>query len=427
MIEDVDRYWSVTVILLLTISSLPLVATQTGVVTTSFSTTPYHPSNLQNITHDYWPTDGWRNRTLAEEGMSQSVLEDMLTIIDTEDYPIDSVLIVKNGYLVFENYPSGLYNPTRKHDLHSVTKSFTSTLIGIALQQGFLESVNQHLLDFFPEYTIGNPSSAKEDITLEHLLTMSAGLDWDESSLPYTDPEVNDLGGMMVSDDVVQYVLDKPMLHYPGAEFLYSGGVSTLLGAIIQQISDYTTIRFAEKFLFDPLGFGYTTWYIYPGGWYNTQGGLRANAHDMAKLGFLYLNNGTWNGTQILSADYVTNATTPHFTDLYFPPEYAGYGWQWWLAPDMRTFMAAGRMGQKIIVSREHDMVAVFTAHVGDLEYDPGFDLYNDYILQSVLQGPDTNQTGTEMVLPPESALIVIGTSGLLVLGAIVYIKRKSG
>ncbi len=374
-----------------------------------------------NSTRDYWPTYGWRNSTPAAEGMSARILDDMISHIEDQDYPIDSVFIVRNGYAVFESYPSGLYYPTRKHDMHSVSKSFTSTLIGIALQQALLESVNQHLLDFFPEYTPANPDSRKSDITIEDLLTMSAGLEWDESSLPFTDPDVNDLGGLMASSDVVQFVLDKPMVHDPGEVFLYSGGVTTLLGAIVQQCSGLSTTRFADEYLFEPLGFGSTTWYLFPGGWCNAQGGLRVNTRDMAKLGFLYLNNGTWNGTQILSSSYVSNATTPHFTDLYFPPEYAGYGWQWWLAPDMETFMACGRMGQKIIVSRELDLVVVFTARVGDLDYDPEYDLYTDYILQAIALGPDANQT----LIPSDFTVPAIIISGVAGVGIFVLFYRK--
>ena len=395
----------------------------------------FNNSVMQNHTREYWPTEGWRNSTPSEEGMSASILNDMLTFIEEQDYPIDSVFIVKNGYVVLEEYPSEVYIYPRKHELHSVTKSFTSTLIGIALQQGLIGSVDEYLLDFFPEYTIMNPDPRKNDITIEHLLTMSAGLEWDESSLPYDDPEVNDIGGMMASSDVVQYVLDKPMSHIPGEYWLYSGGVSTLLGAIIQQLSGYTTFSFAREFLFDPLGFRYPRWYDYPGGWYNTQGGLVLTTRDMAKLGFLYLNNGIWDGLQIISSDYVTNATYPHFTQLPRPPSYGGYGWQWWLMPDLETFMALGRMGQMILVSREMDLVVVFTAHIGDLDYDPEFDLYNDYILESILQGPDLNETSSSTstsssnqsnTLPTNEILIVsIPVSGFLILGVIIYLKRK--
>ncbi|MFW9919124.1 MAG: serine hydrolase domain-containing protein [Candidatus Thorarchaeota archaeon] len=416
-----EMHYSIGIIVILFLSSLSVLTSEQAIGRSVSTNSGFSTSQDGTAPRDYWPTYGWRNSTPAEEGMSVTILNNMIGHIEELDYPIDSVFIVRNGYAVFEAYPSGLYNPTRRHDMHSVSKSFTSTLIGIALQQGFIGSVNEHLLDFFPEYTPANPDLRKSDITIEHLLTMSAGFEWDESSLPFTDPEVNDLGGMMVSSDVVQYVLDKPMIHDPGEVFLYSGGVSTLLGAIIQQIPGYTTDSFAEEFLFEPLGFGSTTWYLFPGGWYNSQGGFRANTHDMAKLGFLYLNNGTWNGTQILSSSYVSNATTPHFTDLYFPPEYAGYGWQWWLAPDMETFMACGRMGQKIIVSRELDLVVVFTARIGDLDYDPEYDLYTDYILQSVSSGPDANQTtiSTDYAIP---AIIV---SGVATIGVIVLLYWK--
>jgi CubicO group peptidase (beta-lactamase class C family) len=306
-----------------------------------------------------------------------------------------------------------------RHELHSVTKSFASTLIGIAIQQGLIGSVNEYLLDFFPAYVQANPDPRWDNVTIEHLLTMSAGFEWDESTLPYSDPDVNDLGGVFASSDGVQFVLDKEMLHNPGDHWLYSGGSSLLLGAIVQQVADGTTKNFADEFLFDPLGFDGVSWFRVPGNWYNTFGGqLRVRTRDLAKLGFLYLNNGTWNGTQILSKDYVLNATYPHYTDLPFPPDFTAYGWQWWILRDMETFAALGRGGQKIIVSREHDMVVVFTATIGDYDHDPEFDLFYDYIMESV-------EPTSEGVSPD----IVVGIGAIIIVAVVVvvYYTKRTG
>lgn len=413
-------------IFILFISSTIFITEQTAGLNQPSNVIQYHTSNNGNSTPDYWPTDGWRNSTPEAEGMDPGILSDMLDYIEEQDYPIDSVFIVKNGYVVFEEYPTGVYDADRKHEMHSVTKSFTSTLIGIALQQGLLGSVDELLLDFFPEYTPQNPDPRKSEITLEHLLTMTAGFEWDESTLPYLDPNVNDIGGIIASDDGVQFVLDKPMIHDPGEYWWYSGGVSLLIGAIVQQISTQSTKAFAEDFLFEPLGIESVRWFRVPGGWYNSFGGqFMITPKDMAKLGFLYLNNGMWNDTQIIPETYVRNATQPHFTDLPFPPDYAGYGWQWWLLPDLETFAALGRAGQKIIVSREHDLVAVFTASVRDGSYDPEFDLYFSYILESI--SPSEHFVPTESLAPMViGVLLCIGVSPIIASVAYYFKKVKS-
>jgi CubicO group peptidase (beta-lactamase class C family) len=225
---------------------------------------------------------------------------------------------------------------------------------------------------------------------------------------------------MIASNDAVQFVLDKPMLYTPGEHWWYSGGVSLLLGAIVDQIHNRSTLRFAKDFLFDPLGIDGGSWYVVPGGWLNTFGGaFRVRPRDLAKLGYLYLNNGTWNGTQILPEDYVYNATYPHYTELPFPSDFTGYGWQWWLLRDLETFAALGRGAQKIIVSREHDMVTVFTASVPDDGHDPEFDLYFDYILESIgASDPDPMTDSTFMIGA------IITAVGILLVAVVVYFKR---
>ncbi|MHA2423985.1 MAG: serine hydrolase domain-containing protein [Candidatus Thorarchaeota archaeon] len=379
---------SVLLVCILLLSSVSFTTGDTTISAQHFMQLEQSLLSNTNITRNYWPTDGWRNSTPEAKGMQSSVLNDMLEYIEAEDYRIDSILIVKNGSLVFEEYPSELYNADRRHELHSVTKSFASTLIGIALQQGLIGSVNEYMMDFFPEYTSANPDPRRNNITIEHLLTMTAGFEWDESTLPFLDPEVNDIGGIFAAEDGVQFVLDKPMVYHPGEHWLYSGGVSLLLGAIVQQVAGVSLRNFADEYLFDPLGFDGVSWFQTPGGWYNTLGGqLRIRSRDLARLGFLYLNNGNWNGTQILSEDYVKNATTPiGFSPFENAPEY-GYGWQWWTRSDLGIYFAMGLHGQKIMVSPEHDMVVVFTALMED--YDPEFYLFNEYILGSLEPSED--------------------------------------
>jgi len=297
--------------------------------------------------------------------MDNDTLTEMMNLIEEQDYPIHSVLVIKNGYAVFEEYPHEYYPASHLKLLHSVTKSFTSTLIGIAIEQGLLSGVNETVLSFFPEYVIANPDFRKDSMTIKDLLTMTAGFEWYEQGVPYEYGSGNSQMEMMESPDSVQYVLDRPMSYTPGEHWAYSAGASILLGAIVQQIANQTTEAFAEEFLFGPLGFGFSIWYEVSGGWCNAPSGLCLTTRDMAKLGFLYLNNGFWNGTQILPSDFVSNATKPIEVPNSFGSEF-DYGWHWWIREDLGIYYAWGRYGQKIIVAPEYDLVVAFTAHVPD-------------------------------------------------------------
>ncbi len=411
---------------LLFIIILLSVAVPSSTPITEASTMKKTPTTSQNVVRDYWPTDAWRNSTPQEHGMNNDTLYDMLDLIEAEDYPIRSIFIVKDGYVVFEEY-SSLYSATRQHVLHSVTKSFTGTLIGIALQQGLIAGVNETVLDFFSEYDVANPDPRKDRMTIEDLLTMTAGMDWDEWSASYDDPEANTLRVMAYTPDCIQFVLDRPMAYEPGEHWTYNGGATNLLGAIIPKVSGLDTLQFAREHLFDPLGFSGSGWYLMNGGWYNCHGGLKLTTQDMAKLGYLYLNHGNWNGTQILSEEFVENATTSIALRPYEnEPEY-GYGWQWWTRSDLGIYFAWGRYGQKIMVSPEHDMVVAFNAMVPDDEYDPELDLFYDYILRSIEEGPNSTRTDSNL-LP---AIVIVGIVGAVpIIVAVTYMfvqKRRIG
>jgi CubicO group peptidase (beta-lactamase class C family) len=274
------------------------------------------------------------------------------------------------------------------HAQHSVGKSVVSILLGVAFQQGMLDNVSQHVLDFFPEYDYLDFDPGWENITIEHLLTMTPGFDWDEWSYPYVYPGQNPIMNMMYSSDAVEYVLNRSMVYEPGEHWVYNGGASTLLGAILQKVYNDQLYYVFRDHLFNRIGITAFGLPALPGGWYNVMGGFRLRTTDMARLGFLYLNNGTWNGTQIVPADFVANSIRPIDHQNPLGPNF-GYGWHWWLRHDLGIYFAYGRYGQKIMISEEHDMIVVFTASVGDDEYDPEFDLYRDYILQSISAGPD--------------------------------------
>ncbi len=323
----------------------------------------------------YWPTAEWRTSTPQEQEMDPARLNQMLAVIERDKVAIDSVIVIRHGYIVLEEYRRG-WSMRRKHMIQSVTKSFTSVLIGIAMQQGLIESVDQRVVDFFPELEIANLDARKQRITLEHLLTMSDGMDWHELDYPYDD-ERNTLGQMWVSEDAVQHVLDRPMAREPGEQFSYNSGTSIVLGGILEQVTGSSPPAFAREYLFDPLGIGDVSWALTTGGHYHTDGGLYMTPRDMARLGYLMLHNGLWEGEQLISPEWVAQSTTAH----YYTPWGMGYGYQWWTLPRSQAYAATGHYDQRIYIDPERDLVAVFTANIADDDPHPTEDWFQRYIV----------------------------------------------
>jgi CubicO group peptidase (beta-lactamase class C family) len=288
-------------------------------------------------------------------------------VLDGTFENIHSILLVKDGKLILEEYfPGetvfGQYINFRRntlHNLHSVTKSFTSALIGIALDQGIIESVDQDLATFFPELADVFQGTAKTEIQLKHLLTMSSGLNWDEGTYPYTDSR-NDHIQMDRSGDPVGFVLDRPLVAEPGSTFVYNSGLSITLGEIIFKVSGRRADEFAAEHLFQPLGIENFNWVRYSNGTIQAGGGLNLRPRDMAKFGQLFLNGGEWRGQRVISEEWVQDSTGPQGPNQ-------GYGYQWWLTSftingqELATFSAQGRGGQFIFVFPALDFIAVFT------------------------------------------------------------------
>jgi len=302
---------------------------------------------------DYWPTNAWRSSTPEEQGMDSGKLIEMMEMVRDEDYAIDNITIIRNGYLVTDAYLYPFQKNT-KHVIHSNTKSITSALVGIALDKGYIKSVNQPVLEFFPEKTIANLNEQKRSIALEHLLTMTSGLDTKDSYLY----KWVGLGEMMRSEDWAQYVLDLPMAQAPGKHFEYSNGVSYLLSAIIQKATKMSALEFARKHLFGPLGITDVKWRTSPQGVNTGWGDMMLTPHDMAKIGLLYLNKGTWNGQQIIPKSWVERITIDYtLTDIEGP--LSAHSYLWWVAVDQKsrdlgfpegTYFAAGGFGQFVLV-----------------------------------------------------------------------------
>jgi CubicO group peptidase (beta-lactamase class C family) len=301
----------------------------------------------------YWPTQGWRASSPEEQGMDSQKLAQILEQANSKSLNLHSLLVIRHGYIVSETY-FGSYQQDTRHDLYSCTKSFISTLVGIALDRGKLTNTNQRVLDFFPNLAPQNRDAQKEAMTLADLLTMRSGLDWQEGDPVYT--------AMYRSPDWVKYVLDKPMVSAPGSQFNYCSGCTHVLSAILQRTTGQSTRDFAEQYLFKPLGIVNVSWEadsngIAIGGW-----GLQLTPREMAKLGYLYLHNGAWDGQQIVSANWVKTATEKHTATN----GNSGYGYQWWTYPALNGYMASGRYSQLIVVIPASDLVIVTTAAMDD-------------------------------------------------------------
>lgn len=264
---------------------------------------------------------------------------------------IHSLLVFKNNELIAEEYFGG-YNADSIHFQYSVTKSISSLLIGIAMDQGLLGTVDQKLYELFPEYSddIAHWSDQKADMTLKNVLTMSAGYQWDEWTYIYTDTR-NDANKMIRSDDLMKFVLDLPMAYEPGSRFTYNSGCSMLLSGIIENSTGMSLEAFAKANLFDKLGI--TDWHWEQGkdAKFNSGWGLHLKPLDMLKIGRMILNGGLWEGQRIVSEDWLGASQTNHISN---------YGYQWWLSTDF--FSARGWGGQVIAIVPSEDLVIVTTA-----------------------------------------------------------------
>jgi CubicO group peptidase (beta-lactamase class C family) len=312
------------------------------------------------VQETYWPTREWRSSTPEAQGMDSGILARAFDYIRQYQIPIHSFLIVRNGYVVLDAYFYP-FQEGQAHDVASVTKSVTSTLIGIAIGEHKLSSVRQPVLSLFAERNVGNRDERKDRMAIEHFLTMTSGLDcrFDQAEIT--------LRQMDQSKDWVQFMLDLPMAAEPGSKFVYCSGVMHLLSAIISQATGSSALEFARRELFQPLGIEDVIWPSDPQGVSRGWGDLHLRPRDMAKIGYLWLNQGRWEGRQIVPREWMQAATQAHSHPNFGSGEY-GYGF--WVYPNRNPpeYEALGRGGQRISVVSAKNIVVVFTGG----EFEPG-------------------------------------------------------
>ena len=359
---------------------------------------------VNSMSSDYWPTNGWRNSTPEKQGMDSGKLADMFEFIKSEGIGIDSVTIIRNGYIVTDAYLEPLFQYGQKHVIHSCTKSIMSALVGIAIDKGFLKGVDERVIDFFSDKQFANMEERKKAITVKHLLTMSHGIRTLDSWLY----KWQGLNTMMSSSDWIKYTLDRPMDEMPGKRFDYSNMSSFLLAAIVQKQTNRNALDFAKEHLFEPLGITDVKWPVNPNGIQIGWGEMWMTPHDMAKFGWLYLNNGYWEGKQIVSKQWVKESTQKHTSPMtfrkvidedgdlllrktiwswivhnFFMSISGDYGYQWWL-DDSGIYSAFGWGGQYIFVVPDKNLVAVLTGVLKDVHVEKPGVLLKEHIIPAV-------------------------------------------
>ena len=308
--------------------------------------------------------DGWKTASLSQEGIDPDKINEMMhEILTKNSRNIHSILLIRNGRLVFEEYFYG-YSRDKKHFLASVSKSVTSLIVGLAIDQGYVPDVDTNAYEFFPNYKGSKWIDQKYPITLKHMLTMTAGLDWDAMSHPRSDPR-HTTYKMYASSDPIKFVLNRNLSEIPGQKFYYNSGLTILIGEVVRGESGMYIDEFSGKFLFTPFGISDYFWDKFPDGTIQTDGGLHLRPRDMAKIGYMMLKNGSWQGKQIVSKAWVEESTKTHIDGLGL-----GYGYQWWRgktfsnSQTIEVLYASGHGGQKIFIIPKLDLVAVFTSKV---------------------------------------------------------------
>ena len=355
---------------------------------------------LSLMTAPHAQTINWDIEQPASQDVNANVIQELhQEFKDGQHGYIDSFLIIRNDQLIFEKYYENdyadltknrrlqqamimqqnygdntrdiynyydpewhpYYKNTDLHTIQSVSKSVTSALIGIAIDRNEIPNVNTKISSYFPEYSDYFNDPLKQSITIRDLLTMTAGISWDESSFHYTDP-LNNAAAMENSQNWLNYILSLPMSDVPGEKFIYNSGITILLSHIMYEATGMHVNEYAKKYLFNPLGIKNFYWKKTPLGLTDTEGGLYLSTRDFARIGHLYLNEGQVNNLRLLDKKWVKDTFAP---DTDISESTRKYGYQWWLVPyngnDKKFILSgSGYGGQYLLIIPEFNLVVVF-------------------------------------------------------------------
>jgi CubicO group peptidase (beta-lactamase class C family) len=317
---------------------------------------------------DYWPTEGWQESTPEEQGMDSGKLADALLAMREQKVNIHSLLIVRNWRVIVDAYFHP-YDGTSVHNLRSDTKSVTTALIGIAIDQGKL-SLDDRMISFFPDIPISHPDPKLETVTIKDLVMMANGLE----SLGMEQDE-GTLQQMEYSEDYLQFAIDRNVVAKPGTQFVYDSPGMHILSGILQQATGMTELEYARHVLFGPLGIQDVVWPSDPQGYTHGWGDLHLFPRDAAKIGYLWLYGGLWDGKPLISADWVKAASR---TQIQTGMD-DNYSYGWWISEETNTTSAVGRGGQYIKVEPNYNAVVVATGAGWD------YDQIVPYLIASVV------------------------------------------
>jgi CubicO group peptidase (beta-lactamase class C family) len=293
----------------------------------------------------------WPVATPESQGFDSHELADLLEDVRAKSLPLHSLLLIRRGQLILNAsvYP---YSPEASHDVASVTKSITSLLIGIAIDKGFIENVRQPVVSLLPAAVRGKPDAQRQAMTVEHLLTMTSGLDCG------FEPGERELAAMRRSDDWPAFAFALPMRARAGTQYAYCSCNNHLLSAILSARTGGSALAFARTHLFDPLGISTASWPADRQGRSHGWGDLHLFPQDLAKIGELYRNGGTWKGRRLVSESWVRRSTRPHVPVR----DGVAYGYSWWINTKRTPaiYEAVGRGGQRVAVVPDKELVIVF-------------------------------------------------------------------
>jgi len=321
--------------------------------------------------------DSLFSTSLEDVGIESNQITEFIKKINKGAYgDIHSILIYREGKLVLEEHfamdgkiSGSFVNETYRkkvHQLSSVTKGVLSMVTGIAIEHGYISDVNEAIYNHLSHYA-SSFTDNKKQIQIKHLLTMTSGWDWNQFNYPWSDDR-NDAANMYKCKNVVEYVIERPLITKPGEKFNYTNGEPTVLGVILRNSFGIEVDKYAELYLFNPLGIAEYGWTRYPDGSLETDGGLKLCSRDLLKVGILMLNNGTWHGKKIISENWITESTKSRIS----LSAQRGYGYYWnemkydFLGKSENAIFIPGDGGQFLAVFPSLDMVIVFTAGIYD-------------------------------------------------------------
>jgi CubicO group peptidase (beta-lactamase class C family) len=316
----------------------------------------FGPACAQNPDQSLWPTKQWLTSTPEEQGMDSSALAKFVAYGGSHSF--DSLLVVRHGRIVTEAYYAP-YTGDVPHEIFSSTKAVTGTLLGMVYKDGLLDRLDHPMLDFFSDRHIANVDDRKKAITIQNLLDMTPGFDWDQGIEGGKQQTMVD---MYRSSNRIQFDLDRPMAHAPGDLFNYSNGNPDLVSAVITKLTGRLAEDYANEKLFAPLGIVDWHWDRDPQGLTIGDGELFLLPRDMAKIGYLYLRHGEWEGKPLLPPGWADVLNHPLVNMHASWDSKLSYSNFIWVFPDKHAYMANGKDGQLITVFPDLDIVAVTTA-----------------------------------------------------------------